>query len=239
MSGLYPVLWPGDGETVYLDRFVGESRNPLVNCPGYQVPAGLPLIVQLQEEAAVTSSSLRVGERAVEHCVFSRGATVYFVPRRPLQSETTYRVEIGLEDENVGWVFTVGDVLAPRVDIEKPASRTYRASRVTVFRGRADDRGSAGVASIEVALLKTSRTTGDLCRWWNGSRYVDRMCAIGPLWIVAEGADEWTYTTRTAFRRVRDGKTSWFQLLARGSDAFGNEESEFEAWDSVVFGVRG
>ena len=39
------VVFPGAGSSVPLTSFTGERPNPLDSCPGYEAPAGLPLII--------------------------------------------------------------------------------------------------------------------------------------------------------------------------------------------------
>jgi uncharacterized protein YkwD len=124
----FPILFPGDGAAVPLDRYEGNERpDPLASCPGYTAPTGLPLVVQLAAFGTVTASGLARDGQAVEHCVFdgttyanadpasqsaaravlaARNAIV-IVPRETLRQGSTYDVSLTAGGETIAWRFTL------------------------------------------------------------------------------------------------------------------------------------
>ena len=66
-----PVLFPGNGTTTNLDRFVVETPNPLDFC-GWTGAAGLPIIAMMPEAANSASASLKRSERT-DRCLRAVG----------------------------------------------------------------------------------------------------------------------------------------------------------------------
>lgn len=131
----YPVFWPADGKTVDLASFDGgEWPNPLTSCPGYNVPTGLPILVQLGKSnvtPAITAHSFKQGNTELEHCVFDetnytnpdssaqslarsvlnmRDAVV-IIPKQPLTPGQTYTVSITNNGTTYTWSFTVASTV--------------------------------------------------------------------------------------------------------------------------------
>jgi len=126
----YPIVWPANGATVPIAAHTAEYPNPLSACPGYEVPAGLPLIVQLgsgESVPVVTGSWIVDGETALEHCAFdetsyrnrdasqqqlgrrilaSRNAIV-LIPREPLTSGHRYRAVVEVNGRLIDWTFKI------------------------------------------------------------------------------------------------------------------------------------
>jgi hypothetical protein len=115
----WPIVFPGDGATTSLDRFVTESPNPLEFC-GWTGAAGLPLIAMMprafdtQPTATVQDSS-----RSLELCVLSALNTdaaaqsilassnaIVVIPREPLRAGA-YSVAITTSSGSVAWTFTI------------------------------------------------------------------------------------------------------------------------------------
>jgi uncharacterized protein YkwD len=81
---IFPVMWPGDGAVVPLNHHWGEQPQTIAACPGYALPAGLPLYIELGDGTGPTpkigAHSVRTGGAPgssgaasgadVEHCVF-------------------------------------------------------------------------------------------------------------------------------------------------------------------------
>jgi hypothetical protein len=126
----YPVVWPANGSTVPLAAHTGEYPDPLASCPGYALPAGLPVIVQLGaggEVPHVTGSWFAVGERTLDHCVFDEGSyrnrdavqqrlgrailasrnAIVLIPRTPLTPGTRYRAVVEVNGRLIDWTFSV------------------------------------------------------------------------------------------------------------------------------------
>jgi cysteine-rich secretory family protein len=131
----YPIVWPADGATVPLTMHRDEWPSPLSSCPGYQAPAGLPLIVQIGSGELlphVIGSWLWDGPETVEHCLFHEGTyrngdaseqalgrsilaardAIVLVPRRPLRAGASYRATIETGTQVIEWRFSVGLVSA-------------------------------------------------------------------------------------------------------------------------------
>lgn len=130
-QGSYPVIWPANGKTVFLNAYDGnEYPNPLSSCPGYPVPSGLPLIIQLgpgNVTPKVTAASFSRNGQALEACVFDETTyknsdpsaqslgravlnmrdTVVLIPRAPLQNGSTYTASITVNGQTYTWSFTV------------------------------------------------------------------------------------------------------------------------------------
>jgi hypothetical protein len=113
-----PILFPGDGATTNLDRFVVESPNPLTYC-GWTGSAGLPIIAMMPEVANSAGASLVGPNGPIDVCVLSAANTdgvakqilqgdnvVVIVPRTVL-APGTYSVNASTAARSVGWSFTV------------------------------------------------------------------------------------------------------------------------------------
>jgi hypothetical protein len=119
-----PILFPGNGTTTNLDRFVVESPSPMDFC-GWTGSAGLPIIVMMPEAATSPSASLLGPDgQPIETCVLSAANTsgvaqqilqgdnaVIIVPRTILASGT-YSVGASTTARNVNWTFTVDPAAA-------------------------------------------------------------------------------------------------------------------------------
>ncbi len=128
----YPVFWPGDGATMPINLHWGGNPSPLTSCPGYTVPSGPPLIVQLGPgdlTPRVSATSLTRDGRSLEHCVFDEttyknpdrvqqnlgrsilGArdAIVLIPRSPLAAGATYTASITVSGRTHAWSFTTGN----------------------------------------------------------------------------------------------------------------------------------
>ena len=125
-SVTYPVYYPAPGGHMpHLAYDGGESPDPLEACPGYEVPTGPPIALQLGEGDVVpdvTASTLRSGGAAQEHCTFDEttypndygGAglgmrdAVVVMPRRQLVAGRSYEVTIEANGRVYSWSFVAG-----------------------------------------------------------------------------------------------------------------------------------
>ncbi|MFZ6029127.1 MAG: CAP domain-containing protein [Chloroflexota bacterium] len=137
-SVAFPVMWPGDGATVFLNAYRGgETPNPLSGCAGYTAPAGLPVILQIGSGSttpAVTAHSVKRNGVDVEHCIFdetsytnsdpnlqslgrsvlgSRDAIVV-IPREPLTPDAPYTFSVTANGNTHTWSFSVANGLQRR-----------------------------------------------------------------------------------------------------------------------------
>jgi hypothetical protein len=118
-----PILFPGNGMTTSLDRFVAESPNPLDFC-GWSGGGGLPIVALLPEAATSATSSVTGPAGPLEMCTLTAGNTtgtasqilagnnvVVAMPRNPLDPGT-YNVEVRTASRTVTWSFTVDPAAA-------------------------------------------------------------------------------------------------------------------------------
>jgi hypothetical protein len=120
-GGAYPVFFPGNNSTVPLTQYSGnESPDPLASCPGYTMPAGLPVFVQVGGNVATSVAAHAFTGNGVPltHCVIdssdanvgsslkSRGAVI-IVPRQPLQPGVSYTVALTVNAIPYTWTFGV------------------------------------------------------------------------------------------------------------------------------------
>lgn len=126
----YPIFWPGDGASVPIGHHWGEYPSPLASCPGYTVPSGLPVIMQIgpgNVTPSVTGHSFKKDGVEIEHCVFdetnytnsdageqSLGRAVLdardaiiIIPRNPLTAGSIYTVSIKVNGQTYSWSFQV------------------------------------------------------------------------------------------------------------------------------------
>ncbi len=120
-GGSYPVYWPGNGRTVPLRSYGGgEFPDPLQACPGYSVPTGLPVFVQVGGNVATTAGvvSFTGNGVALAHCVIdshspgvganltSRGGVIV-IPQQPLKPGVVYVVSLTVNGLPYSWTFHV------------------------------------------------------------------------------------------------------------------------------------
>jgi hypothetical protein len=123
------ILFPTDGSTVPVGQVHSfEAPDPLSSCPGYKLPIGLPITVQLGSgyRGRMQSYSISGPVGSVETCAFdwmtyqnpdaaiqehARKAlrafgAIVLIPRQPL-ANGVYRVAISTGRQNFAWSFTV------------------------------------------------------------------------------------------------------------------------------------
>ena len=131
-TDIFPIEWPGSGAVVGLTIHWGEQPNPLSSCPGYSVPSGLPVILQIgpgDQIPHVTSHSFKTGTTELDHCVFDETSyvnsdsssqsigrsilkthdAIILIPRSPLKAGTAYTVSITSNGQVYTWSFSVSD----------------------------------------------------------------------------------------------------------------------------------
>lgn len=134
-SALAPIMFPGDGTTVALNRFDGvEWPAPLAACAGFHGFTGLPVTLELGGDVAAVVEQHRFSEddRALEHCVFDASSYtnpvvleqewgrnilklyggVVLIPHEPLAAGRRYSVELLVSGRKFSWSFSVGPLIA-------------------------------------------------------------------------------------------------------------------------------
>ena len=170
-----PILFPGDGTTTNLDRFVVESPSPMTYC-GWTGSAGLPIIAMMPEAANNASASL-VGPngQAIEVCVLSAANTtgvaqqilqgdnaVVIVPRTVL-AQGTYAVAAGTSARAVNWSFTVDPAAAlgniTPVGVAQPSAPPTGLAPLAPAR-IVDTRVSTGASRLPAGVITRVQVTG-------------------------------------------------------------------------------
>jgi len=119
-----PVLFPGNGSTTNLAKFVVETPDPLAFC-GWTGPAGLPVIALMPETVGGGANATITGPAGpVQTCTLSDQNTngtaqailrgdhaVVAIPRAPL-APGTYTVTVTTAARTVTWSFTVDPAAA-------------------------------------------------------------------------------------------------------------------------------
>ena len=114
-----PIVFPGNGATTSLTRFIAESPDPRTFCGWGGRSVGLPLIALMPGGVSNASATLTGPNGPVPTCVLHKGNTsgiaqtilggddaVVVVPSAPL-STGTYRATVASTGGNVNWSFNV------------------------------------------------------------------------------------------------------------------------------------
>lgn len=125
----YPIFFPQDGSETWVVRHsLYEWPDPLTSCPGYAVPTGPPIVVQLGDGSifpSVSSFTLSTGDKVLDACLFDEtsyrnpdsyaqkiGRTILdeqdalvILPRQPLAAEAEYTVQLLVNGETYTWRF--------------------------------------------------------------------------------------------------------------------------------------
>jgi hypothetical protein len=165
-----PVVFPGNGSTVPLDRFVTESPNPVTLC-GWTGTAGLPLIAMMPSTVRSANSSLVGPNGPVETCTLHGGNTggnataqailngdnaVVVMPRDVL-ADGQYTATVESDGGFATWTFTVDRdgalSAAPPVFPDTAASsETTRFSPTAPFR-LVDSRQANGAVRLAAGAV--------------------------------------------------------------------------------------
>src|SRR5579859_1744827 len=127
-GGKFPVYWPGNNVTEPLTTYSGnEFPDPLQACPGYSVPTGLPVFVEVGGNVSTTVGPVHTftgNGVALPHCVIDssnaavgsyltpRGGVIV-IPQHPLQAGVTYVVALTVNGLPYSWSFSVGPLVGP------------------------------------------------------------------------------------------------------------------------------
>lgn len=161
-----PILFPGDGATVPLTRFITEYPDPMAMC-GWDGTAGLPLIAMLPDDVTSASATLEGPDGPIDTCVLHAGNVsdaigkailggddaVIVMPRAVL-TDGTYHAAVASDGGNVSWSFTADEdaslsavPLAPPDMPETTAATNAHFEPVTPFR-LVDSRNGRGATRL-------------------------------------------------------------------------------------------
>ncbi len=169
-----PIVFPGNGTTTSLNRFVTESPSPMTYC-GWTGSAGLPLIAMMPEAATnPTASLIGPNGQPIEVCVLSAANTsgvamqilqgdnaVIVVPRTVL-ADGTYSVAVGTASNGVNWSFTVDQAAVAGIT---PVGVAQPTSSPTGFAPLAparivDTREAQGTSRLAAGTVSRIQVTG-------------------------------------------------------------------------------
>jgi uncharacterized protein YkwD len=139
-----PVVFPGNGATTSLTKFVSESPDPRTFCGWAGRSVGLPLIAMMPSAPATASAVLNGPNGPVSTCVLTAANTsgiassilggdnaVVVVPDAPLATGT-YSVSVTSDAGPASWSFNV-DPNAPLVPNEAPLGNAAVLAAATAF----------------------------------------------------------------------------------------------------------
>ena len=114
-----PVVFPGNGSTTSLTRFVAESPDPRTFCNWGGQSVGLPLIALMPSAVTAANATLNGPNGPIPTCVLHKGNTngtasaildgdnaVLVIPAGPLVAGA-YSVTVGSNGGNAAWSFNV------------------------------------------------------------------------------------------------------------------------------------
>ena len=125
----HPILFPPAKFPIALIDLQSEWPDPSTSCPGYLMPVGLPVTIQLGTniDAKLSAYALKMNSEPVDVCGFDATnytnpnpeaqkrardrmhfySEVVIVPRKPLTRGATYEVSATVNDHPYLWSFTV------------------------------------------------------------------------------------------------------------------------------------
>ncbi len=134
-SAAPPIQFPPDGSTIGMRSFGNEWPDPLTNCSGYALPAGLAITLQLgpwldttlSDYSVVREKSAGTGAIPVESCgygstgysnpdaylqdlgrqILKNSAAVVVIPRAPLDKGGKYAVSVTVNGKVYAWRFNI------------------------------------------------------------------------------------------------------------------------------------
>lgn len=171
-----PILFPGNGTTTSLNRFITESPNPMTAC-GWSGTAGLPIIAMMPEGFSGNPvATLQGSSGPIETCVLSSQNTtdvakqilagenaVIVMPRVPLATDT-YSVSVTTSARSVQWSFVVDPTAATGVQpvtVTTPLGGIDGAMLQPLSPTRiVDTRSNLGATRLVGGLAKRIQITG-------------------------------------------------------------------------------
>jgi hypothetical protein len=174
---LKPTLFPGDGATISMDRFVAESPDPRSFCGWGSRSVGLPVFALMPKEVTSAGAQLSGPNGPIATCVLTKQNTsgvassilggdnaVVVVPAAPLATGL-HTVSVTSNGGSASWTFNVkpGADLAKVVEPDpEPTTKLTEPTAfhsVTPFRA-ADSRTGLGLTRIKAGTAKQIRIAG-------------------------------------------------------------------------------
>jgi Cysteine-rich secretory protein family len=226
-GGQYPVYFPGNGASEPLTSYGGgEFPDPLQACPGYSVPTGLPVFIQVGGNVSTVAGpvhSFTGNGVPLNHCVIdstnpavgsnlvARGGVI-LIPQSPLQVGVRYVVTLTVNGQPYTWSFMVGAFSGCPFVTQSAAPPSPSVSRTTVS-------VTASAPACPNPLYQ--------------------------FWTLAPGATSWAlaqaYSTSNTLTWTTVGKApGTYQIAVWARDAastgiFGNQFGRWDAFNSIAY----
>jgi len=140
----FPIMWPANGAVVPLSDYWGEYPDPLSSCPGYGVPSGLPIILQIGagDRTPVVNSHMFFRDKTpLENCVFTESTysnpdqvaqdmgravldyrdAIVLIPREPLVPGASYTASMVVDGQTYTWTFEIAGINQGSQGLSLPA----------------------------------------------------------------------------------------------------------------------
>lgn len=245
----FPIMFPANDKTVYLDRYPGgEIPDPLTaangQCNSYAAPTGLPIYLLLDSEEELQSTSFKRGANDLDHCAYDDDGytgsepgdsgmgprnAIFLIPKKPLASERRFHVSITTSGGTYSWFFRTGDIKAPWSKVKKPASsQLYDRDTLSKIVGTA----SGDTQRVHTAIGATELGSNFKCRFLkaDGSFTSKRDCSR-QVWLKATGKANWSRAlSKKLPPTYPQGKyaADYYYVFSRAADEVGNVEIEPE-----------
>ncbi|MEP7203742.1 MAG: CAP domain-containing protein [Ilumatobacteraceae bacterium] len=170
-----PILFPGNGTTTNLDRFIVESPSPMTFC-GWTGSAGLPIIALMPEAANNATASLTGPDgQSIEVCVLTaqnttgvaqqilQGNNALVIVPRTVLAQGTHSVLAGTSARTVGWSFSVDRAAATGTVTPAPiAQPTAPATGLAPLAPAriVDTRSSSGASRLNAGITTHIQVSG-------------------------------------------------------------------------------
>lgn len=243
---IFPIMFPGDGAEVFLDRYPGgEMPDPLAvpDCSAYDPPTGLPIYLMTATEEEYVSSTFTRGTNDpadLAHCAYDDDGysgsepghggmdpreAIFLIPKRPLASEKTFNVSITTNQNTYSWSFETGDVKPPSSKVVKPAhAKQYDQDALDKVNGTA----SSESERVDVAIAGLKNVGDWTCKYLkaDGTFSALRSC-FDQLWLKANGTADWSRKFGTKLPPAGTGGTfKQYMAFSRATDEVGNVERD-------------
>lgn len=168
-----PIVWPGNGTTTSLYKFITESPNPMTFC-NWTGTAGLPVIAMMPEKVTSAMATITGPNGPIQTCPLFGGNTsgaaaailnadnaVTVMPRVEL-TPGTYTVTVTTNARTVTWSFTVDPAAATGVmpvPTVSPSSGASAFTAITPFRF-ADSRSNLRITKLLANVPKRIQVSG-------------------------------------------------------------------------------
>ncbi len=230
------IVWPGNGTTTNLNRFVAETPNPVTYC-GWTGGAGLPVIAMMPTTfGRLVSTSITGPTGRLQTCGLWKGNTdgaaaailggdnaVTVLPRSQL-ADGRYTVTVTTDRSTVTWSFNVDQAAATGV---MPMPKVSPISRATAFTAMssfrlADSRTRLRITKVLAGVTKRLQIAGQAGIPTDATALSANFTAVnqparGSLTVYNCSATRPTATTLNYYARESTSNAGLFPLASNGT----------------------